>query len=974
MSTKEVIAEALYPYSAAEGNQISLQLHEKIWVLEKDKSGWWIGKRQGTGEVGVFPSTYVRVLEDKFNRPKEQKQIQAVSQPSSRPRAQDKEREWKAELGFDSDSDDAKGAPDERNSRLRTENLHLRKSLENLTTEHSRTREKLSRCDKERLKAANDVQMITTQMNILKKQLATTHEKERRMQLELEDWKALASENGADPPAPRQYIDEPDEALSRWLNAATQEKLKESNEKIAKLQNLCDQLMANERRSETPMDDEGEVDLPATGDSPKPEEKKKTESQKNDKSDSNEGGPAQLTVETTRDTPSPVPPGTRPDKHDSVKLADAHADWEGCLKPGEIGTVVEDQGQDSPIPFRVRNAKGEDTWYAEEALVVVAMGKRKKESKSPVTSPKESSASASPALKEEIKEKNKKIKKLERKQQVLEEDLQALEKYNTKLEKRLEKEKAKVKSAASPSPSSEKVEALEAEIAKLQEEKKNTPAPVEVAVPTTADSEETLQKLQKAIEESQLLSTEKEQAIQDATRAKEEKEAIMDRLKELESSDSVLQSEVTDTKQQLEKRTVELEDQLKKISGLEQEAIAAKEDAAAAREISNKLETEMSSFSKERDNLINRTAAAEKQLSENNEQLGIAVEKYKKEERRRRELYNQLMELKGNIRVYCRLKPCSSDETNECISLDDDMTMLIKDPTAGKQMLYEFDKCFGEDATQLEIFEEAKGLAISVLDGYYVCIFAYGQTGSGKTYTMEGPPENRGVNFRTVSELFKVCEERTEDYKYELSVSVLEVYNDKIFDLQNKRSPVKVTPAPKGERDVIIQPLKTEPVTSTDQVIDALAKAYVQRKVAGTSMNQHSSRSHCILTVYVKGENVHTGKSLTGKLHLVDLAGSERLKQSEVEGEQLLEATHINKSLTQLGLCINSLANKKDHIPFRNSQLTTLLQDSLGGNCKCLMFANISPLSSNVPETISTMKFATNARKVELGKASKNVK
>ena len=974
MSTKEqVIAEALYPYSAAEGNQISLQLHEKIWVLEKDKSGWWIGKRQGTGEVGVFPSTYVRVLEDKFNRPKEQKQIQPLTQVNNKPKHQDKEKEWKAELGFDSDSDDNKGASDERTLRLRAENAQLRKSLEALNAEHSRVREKYSRAEKEKQKAINDTQMINIQISVLKKQLATTHEKERRMQLELDDWKSLASENGAEPPPLREYIDGPDEALTRWLNAATQEKLKESNEKISKLQELCDQLMTNDRAEVASLDD-GDVDLPAE-DSPEPESKPKNHFQ-------TEKTQALLTVDTTAtNSTSPVPTGTRPDKHDVVKLAEAHTDWEGCLKPNETGTVVEDQGDDSPIPFRVRNTKGEDTWYAEEALVVVSVGKRKKEAqKSPALSsapsPIESQASpaASPALKEELKDKNKKIKKLERKQQVLEEDLQALEKYNTKLEKRLEREKSKAKNAISPTPSplSEKVEALEAEISRLEEEKKTTVAVVAAVAPS--DSEETLQKLKEATAQAESLSTEKDKALEEISRAAEEKEAIMERLKELESSDTTLQENVSNLKQQLEKSDEDLQGRVLLITTLELAATSAKEDAAAAREISNRLETEMKDFSKEKEGLINRTAAAEKQLADNNEHLEIAVEKYKKEERRRRELYNQLMELKGNIRVYCRLKPCSSDETNECISLDDDMTMLIKDPNAGKQTLYEFDKCFGEGASQLEIFEEAKGLAISVLDGFYVCIFAYGQTGSGKTYTMEGPPENRGVNFRTVSELFKVTEERLEDYKYELSVSVLEVYNDKIFDLQNKRSPVKVTPAPKGERDVTIQPLQTEKVTNTEEVIEFLSKAYAHRKVAGTSMNQHSSRSHCILTVYVKGENIHTGKKLTGKLHLVDLAGSERLKQSEVEGEQLIEATHINKSLTQLGLCINCLANKKDHIPFRNSQLTTLLQDSLGGNCKCLMFANISPLSSNVSETISTMKFATNARKVELGKASKNVK
>jgi kinesin family protein C2/C3 len=358
------------------------------------------------------------------------------------------------------------------------------------------------------------------------------------------------------------------------------------------------------------------------------------------------------------------------------------------------------------------------------------------------------------------------------------------------------------------------------------------------------------------------------------------------------------------------------------------------------------------------------------QHKKDTEQDAIA---YKKLERRRREIYNQIQELKGNLRVYCRIKPPAKGETNECIQVLDDMTLHVTDPETFRESEHEFDLVIPEKSTQEEIFEEVRPLATSVLDGYNVCIFAYGQTGSGKTYTMEGPPNNRGINYRAVRELFSVAGERGDDYNFTLSVSILEVYNDKLFDLQNKRCPCKVRWGG-PEAGVVIEPIVKHAVCSVDDVQAALEKAYLSRSVAGTDCNAHSSRSHCILTVYVQAFNTATQSSITGKLHLIDLAGSERIKHSHVEGDRLKEATHINTSLTHLKTVINGLANKTSHVAYRNSTLTAMLQDSLGGNCKCLMFANVSPATHNIPESICTLKYAAEARKVEVGKVSANVK
>jgi kinesin family protein C2/C3 len=351
-------------------------------------------------------------------------------------------------------------------------------------------------------------------------------------------------------------------------------------------------------------------------------------------------------------------------------------------------------------------------------------------------------------------------------------------------------------------------------------------------------------------------------------------------------------------------------------------------------------------------------------------ELQAAILSYKKEEQRRRELYNEVQELKGNIRVYCRMKPRSSSDQVDFIRLYDDMNLDVYDEISGRDTRYEFDMVLAEDASQEMIFQEVQPLAMSILDGYHVCIFAYGQTGSGKTYTMEGPPHNRGVNVRAVDELFRVIESRKGDYTYSIEVSVLEVYNDVAYDLQNKRMKLEVRHSEKT--GVVIEGLVRVPALCTDGVVDVLTAAYSQRVAKETKMNERSSRSHCIVSLYITGVNLTSQQKIIGKLHMIDLAGSERVKQSEVTGDRLKEATCINQSLTSLGLVIRALASKKDHIPYRDSKLTSLLQDSLGGNCKCLMFANISMANSNVTETISTLKFATNARKVELGKATAN--
>ncbi|KAK1416632.1 hypothetical protein QVD17_25747 [Tagetes erecta] len=349
----------------------------------------------------------------------------------------------------------------------------------------------------------------------------------------------------------------------------------------------------------------------------------------------------------------------------------------------------------------------------------------------------------------------------------------------------------------------------------------------------------------------------------------------------------------------------------------------------------------------------------------------------------RKELYNKIQELKGNIRVFCRCRPLNLEEIAEGASMafdfeaSKDGELRVKSNIAFKKN-FKFDSVFSPEANQVDVFEDTSSFATSVLDGYNVCIFAYGQTGSGKTFTMEGTNENRGVNFRTLEELFRVINERKNQIRYEICVSVLEVYNEQIRDLLLPSSQPGVA-AKRLEIRQIGEGLHHVPglveakVSDMGEVWEVLKTGSSSRAVGSTNANEHSSRSHCIHCVMVKGENLVSGEFTRSKLWLVDLAGSERVAKTEVQGERLKETQNINRSLSALGDVISALATKSPHIPFRNSKLTHLLQDSLGGNSKTLMFVQISPNENDLSESLCSLNFASRVRGIELGPAKKQI-
>eukprot|EP01039_Chlorochromonas_danica_P008825 gene8825-9728_t len=394
-------------------------------------------------------------------------------------------------------------------------------------------------------------------------------------------------------------------------------------------------------------------------------------------------------------------------------------------------------------------------------------------------------------------------------------------------------------------------------------------------------------------------------------------------------------------------------EQITKLEG-ELSGIVARQEAerAAALEALSKQkdverETALAALRKELEDSIAKAYA------ERDEHLA----NYTKERRMRKTIHNKLLELQGNIRVICRVRPVLEVERRSGESVDvteimNDEELVIHRDSQTKAK-YEYDRVLGQASSQDEVFEVVQPLCVSVLDGFNVCIFAYGQTGSGKTYTMEGYGDQVGVSPRALAELFRQVNELAESWTYTLTLSMLEIYNETIRDLLDTgksgvKDKLEIRQTPEGNT---VPGLTEVTITNMEQVSQLMSLGKENRAV---------------------GRNLIDGSTTFGKLHLIDLAGSERVSKTDATGERLKEAQNINKSLLALGDVINALGNKKAlHVPYRNSKLTFLLQDSLGGNSKVLTFVNISPASYNLGETICSLNFASRCRATELGQAKR---
>ncbi|XP_053204686.1 kinesin heavy chain-like [Panonychus citri] len=321
-----------------------------------------------------------------------------------------------------------------------------------------------------------------------------------------------------------------------------------------------------------------------------------------------------------------------------------------------------------------------------------------------------------------------------------------------------------------------------------------------------------------------------------------------------------------------------------------------------------------------------------------------------------------------NIKVVCRFRPLNENEVKA------GSAFIVKYPAHNEGCVsiggknYVFDKVFKPNATQDTVYEEAaKTIVKDVLMGYNGTIFAYGQTSSGKTHTMEGvlgDPKLQGIIPRIVDDIFNHIYSMDENIEFHIKVSYFEIYLDKIRDLLDV-SKTNLSVHEDKNRVPFVKGATERFVTCPEEVMEVIDEGKSNRHIAVTNMNEHSSRSHSVFLINVKQENQENQKKLTGKLYLVDLAGSEKVSKTGAEGMVLDEAKNINKSLSALGNVISALADgNKSHIPYRDSKLTRILQESLGGNSRTTIIICCSPASFNEMETKSTLEFGKRAKTI----------
>lgn len=474
----------------------------------------------------------------------------------------------------------------------------------------------------------------------------------------------------------------------------------------------------------------------------------------------------------------------------------------------------------------------------------------------------------------------------------------------------------------------------------------------ELAAEQAAHEEQLAARLQQQADdfESQLASA-REEASGASEAAKSTETQLRQDVEALEQS----VQQAIEAKEALSQEKGEVEDKLQAAEGeirALQELTASLEDVRARAEEADRLEEEM------------------KQATARNEKMWADL---RKEQLARKKLHNIVEDMKGKIRVFARCRPMSSSETDrgcqECAVFDDPTTLTVSSSKTTKT--FSFDSVFPPTSTQDEIFEDVEMLIDSVVDGYNVCVFAYGQTGSGKTFTMTGSDALPGLTPRSVTALYQRIADMAVTHDYTVSVYFLELYNDNLVDLLFKLAHPRAKTSPKldvkidANKQVFVKGAMVQPVGSAEEVLDVFTQANKMRKVGATAMNVESSRSHSVFSILVEGKN-RTSKAVSfGKLSLIDLAGSERADKTGATKERLQEANSINKSLSALGDVISALSTGSSHVPYRNNKLTQLMQDSLGGNAKTLMFVNFSPADYNADETLGSLTYAARTKHIK---------
>ncbi|XP_042223661.1 kinesin-like protein KIF18A isoform X2 [Homarus americanus] len=342
---------------------------------------------------------------------------------------------------------------------------------------------------------------------------------------------------------------------------------------------------------------------------------------------------------------------------------------------------------------------------------------------------------------------------------------------------------------------------------------------------------------------------------------------------------------------------------------------------------------------------------------------------------------------KANLKVVVRVRPQNQREQENnarCVVNIIDDHMLVFDPKEeddgfffrgvrqrtrdlnkrqNKEQKFVFEKIFNEESTNEYIYESTtKDLINTVLSGYNCSVFAYGATGAGKTFTMLGKVDAPGITFLTLMELYRRIEEIKEEKTCEVRISYIEVYNEMVRDLLQPGKPLNVQ---ENGQQVLIPGLSLHKPDNPQELMQLLARGNQNRTQHPTDANAESSRSHAVFQVFVRQHDRIANVKAIAKLSMIDLAGSERGASTGFKGARFREGASINKSLLALGNCINALADGQRHIPYRDSKLTRLLKDSLGGNCRSVMIAAVSSASTTFEDTFNTLRYANRAKTIK---------
>lgn len=343
---------------------------------------------------------------------------------------------------------------------------------------------------------------------------------------------------------------------------------------------------------------------------------------------------------------------------------------------------------------------------------------------------------------------------------------------------------------------------------------------------------------------------------------------------------------------------------------------------------------------------------------------------------------------KKNIRVFCRFRPLNTNEivngSERMITIPDSNNVSVRSNENKQVNKFKFDHIFGEDSTQEKVYQiVGKPLVEEILEGYNATIFAYGQSSSGKTTTMTGYSQlvdnnellarddvvlwrhqkDMGIVPRLIQELFETIKNK-QGFEFSIQVSYVEIYLEKIRDLLNPRND-NLEIRENRYKGLWVENVKEVYVSSFEEAIKVMRQGELNRTVASTAMNAHSSRSHSILIVNLHKTSTKTQEKTMSRMVFVDLAGSEKIEKTKAEGLILKQAQATNKSLLTLGLVIRALVDKNVHVPYRDSKLTRLLTDSLGGNSKTHLIVTCSPAQYNIEETISTLRFGNITKQIE---------